>query len=264
MSTPANLRGWGSGWPTNRQTDQRVVQARISGARWWLHHEIGPIWRFIVDEAERRGYLFDHGPEDTDDDWGFSSRPVRGTENDRYPVPSNHSWGLAGDIDAQEYPIGQIRRRPPQWIVDLFEAYGFEWGGRWTKRPDPMHFEFRGSVSEARFLVAMLAASHIAHQAPATPPLPPPTFTIPQEDDDMRSSTIIHITDPPGTISSDTWFLFDGFEALPLSSPAKANALHRVGVAKDVLTDAAGNVRPKPMTWGEFNGTRLLPGATPI
>lgn len=75
--------------------------------------------------------------------------------------------------------------------------------------------------------------------------------------------TFVHITDASSKgISSDTWFHFDGFRARPMSSPAQAQALYRVGAAPEALVDSAGNVRPRPMTWGEFNGTVIVPGAT--
>jgi len=140
-----------------------LVTADRSGAKWWVHHDIAPIFNWIVDECERRGYLFDHGPLDTDDDWGYSNRPIRGSRE-----PSNHSWGLAGDIDAQNFPMGQTRRQPPAWIIALFEHYRFTYGGRWS-RPDPMHFEFDGTPAEARFIVACLAASHVAAKPPPIP-----------------------------------------------------------------------------------------------
>lgn len=142
----------------------RLVTAARSGAKWWLHHEIAPIFNWIVDECERRGYLFDHGPTDVDDDWGYANRPIRGSNQ-----PSDHSWGLAGDIDAQNFPMGQSRRQPPAWIIALFEHYRFTYGGRWS-RPDPMHFEFNGTPAEARFIVACLAAAHVASKPVPMPP----------------------------------------------------------------------------------------------
>lgn len=96
---------------------------------------------------------------------------------------------------------------------------------------------------------------------PPAPPTPPPTPAPPPARRNRRMSTIVHITDPPSGISTDTWFLWDGYEALPLSSPAKADALHREGVAPNALI-VDGHVRPKPLTWGEFNGTRILSGTT--
>lgn len=167
MSYPANLRGWGPGWPTNRIADQVWVSANESGVDFQVHRDIAPILNFVVDEIERRGYLL-HVPGQTPDDWSFSSRPIRGTNR-----PSNHSWGLAVDIDATQYPQGQRRRQPPGWVIDLFEKYGFEYGGRWSN-PDPMHFEFRGSRTEARHMVAMLAAGHMAGVPSPMPPTAPP------------------------------------------------------------------------------------------
>ncbi len=178
MAYPANLRGWGPGWPTNRINDQVWVSAMRSGVRFQVHHVIAPLIKFLIDEVERRGYWL-HVDGDTPDDWSFSSRPIRGRN-----APSNHSWGLAIDIDATQYPMG-TRKNPPRWIIDLFESYGFEWGGRW-KRPDPMHFEYVGSITEARFTVAALAAGHLVNKPaplpPGAPPLAPPPIPRSQED----------------------------------------------------------------------------------
>lgn len=172
MTAPANLRGWGQGWPVDRSADMQWVRASRSGAKWQVHREIAPIVEYLVNEVERRGYLFDHGPDDVDDEWGYNNRPIRGKR-----VPSNHSWGLAIDVDAQEYPFG-VRRNPPQWIIDLFDAYLFDHGGAWRK-PDGMHFEFRGTPREARWLVAALAAHHLQGTPPARPSTVPPPYNPP-------------------------------------------------------------------------------------
>lgn len=136
-----------------------------SGARWQVHREVAPILAKIVTEAENRGYLFDHGPADQNDDWGYVNRPIRGTR-----VPSNHSWGLAVDIDATLYPQGQNRHRPPGWLIDLFAQYRWEWGGNWSYK-DPMHFEFAGTLADARRIVALLTAK--------PPPYTPPPTQLP-------------------------------------------------------------------------------------
>ena len=177
MTAPANLRGWGQGWPIDRSRDMRKVTSRRSGTSFLVHHEIAPIVQFLVDETERRGYLL-HRPGQTRDDWGYANRPIRGRNK-----PSNHSWGLAVDIDATQFPLGSSKRLP-QWIVDLWGFYGFEYGGDWKGRKDPMHFEYRLAPSNARFTVAALAAHHLDASEPARPatvPPPPP----PPEDTDV-------------------------------------------------------------------------------
>lgn len=185
MSYPANLRGWGPGWPANRRPDMSLVEA-ASGAKWLVHEEIAPIVQFVVDRVESLGYLFDHGPDDVDDDWGYANRAIRGTSK-----PSNHSWGLAIDFDAQEYPQHSTRRAP-QWIYDLFYEYGFEIGADWGRAyVDPMHVEFRGSITEARFTVAMLAAVSL-QPPPYIPPVVAPVVAPP----DITPMPIIPPKDP--------------------------------------------------------------------
>lgn len=73
---------------------------------------------------------------------GFHARKVRG-EN----FPSAHSWGIAVDVnwDTAYYHRDSAKKYAnniPQDVVDIFEANGFIWGGRWSHF-DSMHFEYR-------------------------------------------------------------------------------------------------------------------------
>lgn len=212
MTLNAELRGWGKGWPVNRSASMKNIKTK-SGQVLPVHREIAPIVQFLVDETERRGYLI-HKPGDVRDDWGYSNRPIGGTSK-----PSNHSWGLAVDIDATKYPQGQRSKRPPQWVVDLWAMYGFEWGGTWKSNPDPMHFEFAGSVTEAKHMVAMLAASHVeAKPVPLPEAAPDPTPTpdpvpVPLEDDDMPYL----LTQKKNAPEVDAYWLIDGDVAVSLA-----------------------------------------------
>ena len=172
MVATASSRGWGRGWPRDRSSEMRTVTAP-SGARWDVHYDVAPILKRIVDEAERRGYRFQKGPRDVRDDWGYANRPISGTR-----VASEHSWGLAVDIDAQDYPQGQRRRVPPAWLIELFRSYRWEWGGNWSYA-DPMHFEFTGTRNDAKRMVAMLAGSPPVHVPPVVAPVPLPPKVLP-------------------------------------------------------------------------------------
>jgi len=52
---------------------------------------------------------------------------------------SMHAFGLAVDFNVSTNGLGTTGDLDPR-IVAVFEKWGFEWGGRWS-RPDPMHFE---------------------------------------------------------------------------------------------------------------------------
>ncbi|HEX9890169.1 MAG TPA: M15 family metallopeptidase [Nitriliruptorales bacterium] len=52
---------------------------------------------------------------------------------------SMHAWGLAVDINSRDNALGARPTMHPR-IVEIFQSWGFEWGGHWT-RPDGMHFE---------------------------------------------------------------------------------------------------------------------------
>ena len=54
---------------------------------------------------------------------------------------SIHSWGCAVDLNAAENPMGAEGKMDMR-IVEIFEKYGWTWGGRWKgKNKDPMHFQ---------------------------------------------------------------------------------------------------------------------------
>lgn len=186
MTAPANLRGWGQGWPVNRSSDMATVRAARSGTSFTVHREIAPIIKYLIDETERRGYLLDHGPGDQNDDWSYANRPIRGKR-----VASNHSWGLAVDIDATQFGLGS-RKRLPQWIVDLWHAHGFDYGGDYRGRKDPMHFEFNGWPSDARRIAAQVAGRPAPGPTPPpfNPPTPTPTPVHDQEDEDDMATYV--------------------------------------------------------------------------
>jgi len=141
-------RGWGPGWPDcNRRHIKTLV--RKDGLRLPVHEAILPIVAHLMDETERRGY--DIRPDWT---WGYACRPVRGTESRPKPVPSNHSWGLAVDINAPKNPMGsRLITDMPKWMPELWKAHMFQWGGDYRNRPDAMHYEFMGSPADARRIV---------------------------------------------------------------------------------------------------------------
>ena len=80
----------------------------------------------------------------------FKWRVVKGTDR-----LSLHSYGIAIDINTTESNYWQwdckcenenanlkYENRIPQLLVDIFEKYGFIWGGKWYHY-DTMHFEYR-------------------------------------------------------------------------------------------------------------------------
>lgn len=67
----------------------------------------------------------------------YARRSIRGYASH----PSTHSWGIAIDMCASQYPLGSAKRMP-QAIVDIWRRAGFYYGGDFTHRPDGMHLQF--------------------------------------------------------------------------------------------------------------------------
>ncbi len=93
-----------------------------------------PQFMAAIHEIEARGLLGELDPDQFAGCWvprhidWSPSRPL-----------SMHAWGLAVDMNAQSNPLG-ARPTMDRRIVQIFQKWGFEWGGNWS-RPDGMHFE---------------------------------------------------------------------------------------------------------------------------
>jgi hypothetical protein len=77
------------------------------------------------------------------DDWSYQNRDVRGGG-----AKSNHSFGIAIDINALANPLGTEGDMPVE-LVRQWRLEGGGWGGDWS-RPDPMHFETHLTPTEIR------------------------------------------------------------------------------------------------------------------
>lgn len=147
--TPASKRGWGPGWP-NCQPGTIVTITRPDGLRLPVRREIAPLVAWLIAETERRGY--DVKPGQT---WGYACRAIRGSH-----TASNHSWGLAVDINAPANPMtSHLVTDMPDWMPELWARYGFRWGGTYRTRPDAMHYEFMGTPADAARYTAQITGT---------------------------------------------------------------------------------------------------------
>jgi hypothetical protein len=106
--------------------------------------EVLDLVQHLLVETEERGYLIHPGWC-----WGYANRAIKGIYP---PVASNHSWGIALDINAPTNPLGGSHGDMPGWMGDLWNDYGFRWGGDYISRKDWMHYEFMGSPTDAALM----------------------------------------------------------------------------------------------------------------
>lgn len=155
MSTAFD-RGWGH--PDERNYRKlHIAECDAGGETIYVRTEIRYLVAGFINELVANGYKIDKGPLD---DWGYINRPIRGyetqwakTRNLRYK--SNHSWGLAFDINSRTNPLttnGKLITDMPKPLVrHLCRKWGFTWGGDYTGlRKDAMHFEFMGRPSDVK------------------------------------------------------------------------------------------------------------------
>jgi hypothetical protein len=125
-------------------------------------------------EIQARGYVVRSGSG------AYSFRCTASTRKDCLGLTrsslSNHAFGLAADINTSQNPMqtqygingASACQTPmitdmPQWVVQVAEKWGLYWGGygwsggcsspsqvKSSASRDPMHFEFNGTVEQAR------------------------------------------------------------------------------------------------------------------
>lgn len=143
----AKDRGWGEGWPKCQR--DKIKNLKVSGISLPVRAEIAPLVEGFVIELVQRGYPV----AVVKDDWGFACRAIAGTN-----TPSNHSWGLAFDINATTNPMGKrLITDMPSWVPEVAARYGFGWGGNYKTRPDAMHFEFMGTPQDVEIILWKLS-----------------------------------------------------------------------------------------------------------
>jgi hypothetical protein len=99
------------------------------------HRRMIPALRRALAELERRGLSRLVDPADYAGCFAPGTIPASGSL-------SQHSWGVAIDLNARANPYGARSRQDPR-LVRILARHGFAWGGRWPT-PDAMHFEYRG------------------------------------------------------------------------------------------------------------------------
>jgi hypothetical protein len=117
-----------------------MVAVGRAGVTVYVHRTIAPLVATLLAATEKRhGYDVRAGQT-----WGFAFRPIRGTQ-----IASNHSWGLAVDINSLTNPMGDtfVSNMPPAMVAMWWEC-GFYWGGWYRTRPDAMHFEYIGRPAD--------------------------------------------------------------------------------------------------------------------
>lgn len=228
----AAVKGWGTGWPNcSASADTVTVTLKLSGTKLYqIRNAISRLVQLLGDEVERRGYLFVPGWC-----WGGQCRPISGTK-----VSSNHSWGLAVDINAPRNGYNSTRAHDiPDWVFGLFRAYGFGVGADYTgSKQDWMHVEFQGTPADAILMTALAERAFTPltkNPAPAPPPaaptppapVPVPVVTAdPQTDEDEDMLRLIKVA------GSDTIWLVDfgAHTKWGVPDPAQYNWLRAVGI----------------------------------
>lgn len=169
----ARTKGWGPGWP-NCQSSKMARAKAPGGAAAQVRKEIVALVETLFAITELEGYKLKAASTG-----GYNCRAIAGTR-----TASNHSWGLAVDLNWNDNPYSLIFKSDiPPAVVNAWEQAGFYWGGRYRVRKDAMHFEYLGSPSNvardlkiAKARLASLKSTVPTPKPPvvATPPAPKP------------------------------------------------------------------------------------------
>lgn len=123
------------GWSA-RVVRRRLVKVEFLGEHIWVHRKI--VKRLAAVEKLIRRFEKVHKVDRYHPTviQTFCWRRIRGGKN-----LSNHSWGIALDIDPAKNPQGAHLTTIPPHVVNAFRRMGFRWGGVYQSKPDVMHFE---------------------------------------------------------------------------------------------------------------------------
>jgi hypothetical protein len=132
-----------------------------NGVRLTCDHRVAELNTLVLNQCIRGGYTIRQS-----DTGCYVCRHIAGTT-----IWSNHAWGLADDIDWSTNPQrSPLTTDEPVWMWQLFNRYGYAWGGDYVPPtiPDAMHHEFMGTPAQA------VAATDLARAELAGGGTPPP------------------------------------------------------------------------------------------
>lgn len=158
----AKARGWGDPGAEGSATAKKYAKDHITsvsagGVKLNVRREVAPLFKGFCDELVASGYPLTA----IADDWGYNNRDIRG----RPGVKSNHSWGLAIDINSTTNPMTEDGRSHTDMPIErtrkLAARWGLSWGADYSgSRRDPMHFEFLGKPADVtRFPIGAPAST---------------------------------------------------------------------------------------------------------
>ncbi len=109
------------------ETDLPIV------GRTHVHKRMTPIFTEVLTDLDREGFADAVRPLFI---WCVRHKMHRSDRN-----LSTHAWGIACDVRPSHNPPGEVGRMHPE-VVRAFEYHGFQWGGRWSRTRDDMHFQY--------------------------------------------------------------------------------------------------------------------------
>lgn len=170
-NTSPALAQWEASLASN---SQRIGWARAGALR--SQAAALPLFEGFYAEIQSRGYVITDGGTYVFRCTASSRKDCAGLTRSSL---SNHSWGLATDLNTVKNPMrtyyatnGQSACKTPmltdmpQWMVQVAEKWGLYWGGyawssgcsspsQWRNSVtrDPMHFEFNGTPAQAEAIL---------------------------------------------------------------------------------------------------------------
>ncbi|MEV6966462.1 M15 family metallopeptidase [Hamadaea sp. NPDC051192] len=128
----AQQNGWGPGWPNCQKS--KIVELSAGGVKVSVRRELAELVGLLLTATVvlHRYRLKAHATG------GYNCRSIRNKN-----TPSNHSWGLAVDLNWNDNPFQKpFKSDLPVEVIPLWWNCGFYWGGWYSTKPDPMHFEY--------------------------------------------------------------------------------------------------------------------------
>lgn len=142
--TTAEDRGWGPGWPNCQFA--AVTGVTVAGITFQVRTETKVVFAAFLADFHK---LVE--PLRKEQCWSFVCRVIRGTAS----TPSNHSWGLAVDLNSVLHPwrakdtFTPTQRERIRMLLAQPGYRNIKWGADFSSNRDEMHFEYVGTPDDA-------------------------------------------------------------------------------------------------------------------